>query len=71
MTNKLLLLPLLALKLKTALAIKSGLSLFGLGVGVGCLLNSPSSGGESKVGTRTNSDGSPTKKAPTGRKSTQ
>ena len=68
MTNKLLLLPLLAFKLKTALAIKTGLSLFGLGLGVGCLLNSSSSGGESKVGKQTNSDGSPTEKAPTGRK---
>ncbi|MEC8694606.1 MAG: hypothetical protein VXX88_05505 [Pseudomonadota bacterium] len=68
MTNKLLLLPLLAFKLKTALAIKTGLSLFGLGLGVGCLLNSSSSGGESKVDEQTNSNGSPTKKARTGRK---
>ena len=33
MTNKILLLPLLAFKVKTALAIKTGLSLFGLGLG--------------------------------------
>lgn len=61
MTNKLLLLPLLVLKLKTALAIKSGLGLFGLGLGVGRLLNSSSSRGVSKVGTQINSDESPTK----------
>ena len=71
MTNKLVLLPLLALKLKTALAIKTGLSLFGLGLAVGCLLSSSSSGGESKVGTQTKSDESPTTKAVTGRKSGQ
>ena len=61
MTNKLLLLPLLVLKLKTALAIKSGLSLFGLGLGIGCLLNSSSSREASTVGAQTNSDESPTK----------
>ena len=44
MIKKLLALPLLAVKLKTALAVKTGLSLFGLGLGVGCLLNSSSSG---------------------------
>ena len=33
MLNKCLLVPVLVLKLKTALAIKSGLTLFGLGLG--------------------------------------
>ena len=40
MLNKCLLLPLMFLKLKTALAIKSSLGLFALGLGAGCFLNS-------------------------------
>ena len=64
MTNKLLLLPLVALKLKTALAIKTSLTLFGLGLGIGCLLNSSSVKDESKLDTRTNSDESSSKKIP-------
>ena len=71
MANKVLLLPLLVFKLKTALAIKTGLSLFGLGLGVGCLLSSSSSGGNSQVGTQTKSDESQTTEAPTSRKSAQ
>ena len=71
MTNKLLLLPVLALKLKTALAIKSGLSLFGLGLGIGCLLGSSQNKGESEVGAKTNSDESPAKKPRTRRKTAQ
>ena len=35
MLNKCILVPVLVLKLKTALAIKSGLTLFGLGLGAG------------------------------------
>ena len=38
MLNKCLLAPVLILKLKTALAIKSGLTLFGLGLGAGYFL---------------------------------
>ena len=71
MTNKLLLLPLVALKLKTALAIKTSLGLFGLGLGIGCLLNSSSGKDESKLDTRTNSDESSAKKPRTRRKLAQ
>ena len=39
MLNKCLLVPVLVLKLKTALAIKSGLTLFGLGLGAGYFFN--------------------------------
>ena len=39
MLNKCLLVPVLILKLKTALAIKSGLTLFGLGLGAGYFFN--------------------------------
>ena len=71
MTNKLLLLPLLVLKLKTALAIKTGLSLFGLGFGIGYLLNSSSNKDESKGGIQTNIDEPPGKKPRTRRKPAQ
>ena len=39
MLNKCLLAPVLILKLKTALAIKSGLTRFGLGLGAGYFFN--------------------------------
>ena len=39
MLNKCILVPVLILKLKTALAIKSGLTLFGLGLGAGYFFN--------------------------------
>ena len=71
MTTKLLLLPLLALKLKTALAIKTGLSLFGLGLGIGCLLGSSPNKDESDVGAKTNIDEPPVKKPRTRRKPAQ
>jgi hypothetical protein len=71
MTNKLLLLPLVALKLKTALAIKTGLGLFGLGLSIGCLLNSSSGKDESKLDTRINGDESSAKKPRTRRKPAQ
>ena len=71
MTNKLLLFSLFVLKLKTALAIKTGLGLFGLGLGIGCLLDSSSNKSESKVGVQTTSDESPAKKPRTRRKSAQ
>jgi hypothetical protein len=62
MTNKLLLSPLLLLKLKTAVTIKSGLSLFGLGLGFVCVINSPVRREKSIVGTQTYNDESPTTK---------
>ncbi len=71
MTNKLLLLPLLVLKLKTGLAIKTGLGVFGLGLGIGYLLNSSSSKVDSKLDKRTNSDDSSAKKSRTRRKPAQ
>ena len=71
MTNKSLLLPVLALKLKTALAIKTGLTLFGLGLGIGCLLGSSPNKSKSEVGAKTKSDESPPKKPRTRRKIAQ
>ena len=71
MTTKLLLLPLLVLKLKTALAIKTGLALFGLRLGIGYSLNSSSNKDEAKGGIQTDSDQPPLKKPRTRRKPAQ
>ena len=71
MVNKLLLLPLLVFKLKTALAIKTGLGWFGLGLGIGYSLNSSSNKDESKGGIQINSDETPVKKPRTRRKPAQ
>lgn len=39
MLNKCLLVPVMILKLKTALAVKTGLTLFGIGLGTGYFVN--------------------------------